>query len=84
MNYLIFQIQDMKLTNIVVKDILIEMRKYRMGLIQTWGQLRFSYLAIIKGIDKAELENGCPVNEMCNTFVCMHFCVARVPIKFNF
>ncbi|KAK6626891.1 hypothetical protein RUM44_009368 [Polyplax serrata] len=53
-------IQDMKLTNIVVKDILIEMRKYRMGLIQTWGQLRFSYLAIIKGIDKAELENGCP------------------------
>lgn len=32
-----------------------------MGLIQTPGQLRFSYLAIIKGIDKAELENGFPV-----------------------
>ncbi|EEB19614.1 tyrosine-protein phosphatase non-receptor type, putative [Pediculus humanus corporis] len=53
-------IQDMKLNNVVVKDVLMEMRKYRMGLVQTPGQLRFSYLAIIKGLDKTELENGWP------------------------
>jgi len=33
-----------------VKDILLEMRKFRMGLIQTADQLRFSYLAISEGI----------------------------------
>ena len=53
----------MKLNNVVVKDVLMEMRKYRMGLVQTPGQLRFSYLAIIKGLDKTELENGWPVRE---------------------
>ncbi|XP_076372975.1 tyrosine-protein phosphatase non-receptor type 1-like, partial [Tachypleus tridentatus] len=34
---------------IKVRDILLAMRKYRMGLIQTPDQLRFSYLAIIEG-----------------------------------
>ncbi|KAK9499523.1 hypothetical protein O3M35_002546 [Rhynocoris fuscipes] len=33
-----------------VKDLLLEMRRCRMGLIQTPDQLRFSYLAIIEGI----------------------------------
>lgn len=33
-----------------VRDILLEMRKYRMGLIQTPDQLRFSYQAIIEGM----------------------------------
>jgi len=28
----------------------MEMRRYRMGLVQTFDQLRFSYLAIIEGI----------------------------------
>ncbi|ERE86151.1 NAD(P) transhydrogenase [Cricetulus griseus] len=32
-----------------VKQILLKMRKYRMGLIQTPDQLRFSYMAIIEG-----------------------------------
>lgn len=32
-----------------VKQVLLEMRKYRMGLIQTADQLRFSYLAVIEG-----------------------------------
>lgn len=49
---------DMKLQDVVVKDILMEMRKYRMGLIQTADQLRFSYLAIIEGINKAVSSNG--------------------------
>ncbi|XP_014661897.1 PREDICTED: tyrosine-protein phosphatase non-receptor type 1-like [Priapulus caudatus] len=35
--------------SIDVKEILLDMRKYRMGLIQTPDQLRFSYLAIIEG-----------------------------------
>lgn len=35
--------------SIKVRDILLEMRKQRMGLIQTPDQLRFSYLAIIEG-----------------------------------
>lgn len=41
-----------------VREVLLEMRKYRMGLIQTPDQLRFSYQAIIKGakqIDDSEV-----------------------------
>jgi protein tyrosine phosphatase len=33
-----------------VREMLLEMRRYRMGLIQTADQLRFSYLAIHEGI----------------------------------
>ncbi|XP_070509549.1 tyrosine-protein phosphatase non-receptor type 61F isoform X1 [Chironomus tepperi] len=33
-----------------VQDILLELRKYRMGLIQTYDQLTFSYEAIIEGM----------------------------------
>ncbi|KAK7580127.1 hypothetical protein V9T40_000756 [Parthenolecanium corni] len=33
-----------------VKNVLLEMRNYRMGLIQTPEQLRFSYIAIIQGL----------------------------------
>ena len=36
-------------SGIDVKDVLMDMRQYRMGLIQTFQQLRFSYLAIIEG-----------------------------------
>lgn len=32
-----------------IKKILLEMRKYRMGLIQTPDQLRFSYMAVLEG-----------------------------------
>ncbi len=32
-----------------VKDVLLELRNYRMGLIQTADQLKFSYLAIAEG-----------------------------------
>ncbi|XP_067904294.1 tyrosine-protein phosphatase non-receptor type 1-like isoform X1 [Heterodontus francisci] len=32
-----------------IKQVLLEMRKYRMGLIQTADQMRFSYMAIIEG-----------------------------------
>ncbi|XP_053814215.1 tyrosine-protein phosphatase non-receptor type 1 isoform X1 [Vidua chalybeata] len=36
-------------SSVDVKQVLLEMRKYRMGLIQTADQLRFSYLAVIEG-----------------------------------
>ncbi|XP_074843590.1 tyrosine-protein phosphatase non-receptor type 2 isoform X2 [Carettochelys insculpta] len=32
-----------------IKQVLLEMRRYRMGLIQTPDQLRFSYMAVIEG-----------------------------------
>ena len=32
-----------------IREVLLEMRKYRMGLIQTPDQLKFSYLAIAEG-----------------------------------
>ncbi|XP_065270871.1 tyrosine-protein phosphatase non-receptor type 1 isoform X3 [Emys orbicularis] len=36
-------------SSVDIKQVLLEMRKYRMGLIQTADQLRFSYLAVIEG-----------------------------------
>ncbi|XP_053570868.1 tyrosine-protein phosphatase non-receptor type 2 [Bombina bombina] len=36
-------------SSVDIKQVLLDMRSYRMGLIQTPGQLRFSYLAIIEG-----------------------------------
>lgn len=38
-----------RLDRVDVQEVLLEMRKYRMGLIQTPDQLRFSYLAILEG-----------------------------------
>ncbi|CAJ0922243.1 unnamed protein product, partial [Ranitomeya imitator] len=32
-----------------IKKVLLDMRRYRMGLIQTPGQLRFSYMAVMEG-----------------------------------
>ncbi|XP_066499850.1 tyrosine-protein phosphatase non-receptor type 1 [Hoplias malabaricus] len=36
-------------SSVQIKDVLLDMRRYRMGLIQTADQLRFSYLAVIEG-----------------------------------
>lgn len=41
-----------------VVDILLDMRKQRMGLIQTHDQLRFSYQAIVYGAHKLTEMNG--------------------------
>lgn len=35
-----------------VQEVLLELRKYRMGLIQTFDQLTFSYEAIIEGMKR--------------------------------
>lgn len=36
-------------SSVDVKKVLLDMREYRMGLIQTPDQLRFSYMAVIEG-----------------------------------
>lgn len=50
--YFLFYLQIEKEgeSNVSVQDVLFELRRYRMGLIQTADQLFFSYQAIIEGI----------------------------------
>lgn len=36
-------------SSVRIRDVLLEMRRYRMGLIQTADQLRFSYVAVNEG-----------------------------------
>lgn len=50
-----------------VKEILLEMRKYRMGLIQTPEQLKFSYQAIIEGAKQLSNPES-NVNEVISSF----------------
>lgn len=38
------------INQIDIKAMLLEMRQYRVGLIQTPDQLRFTYLAILEGV----------------------------------
>ena len=40
-----------------IRELLLEMRKYRIGLIQTPDQLRFSYAAIIEGAKQLPLDH---------------------------
>ncbi|XP_064640321.1 tyrosine-protein phosphatase non-receptor type 2-like [Lineus longissimus] len=56
---LIEQRRDM--TDLDLRAILLDMRKYRMGLIQTADQFRFSYIAVIEGgkrILNSSLDSG--------------------------
>lgn len=48
----LFENEDV--VDVSVKDVLLELRKGRMGLIQTSDQLSFSYEAIIEGIERME------------------------------
>lgn len=45
----VLQMEEYGADAVSVRDVLLEMRRFRMGLAQTPDQLRFSYLAIIKG-----------------------------------
>lgn len=56
----LFQIEKFGLNSVDVKEILYEMRSYRMGLIQTPEQLRFSYQAIIEGAKQLLDPNSSP------------------------
>lgn len=59
-----FQIEKFGIESVDVKQVLLEMRKYRMGLIQTPEQLRFSYQAIIEGAKQLLSPNSkvCSIN----------------------
>ncbi|KAG9479094.1 hypothetical protein GDO78_012644 [Eleutherodactylus coqui] len=50
-------------SSVDIKRVLLDMRRYRMGLIQTPGQLRFSYMAVIEGrktkLDNCDVQNSC-------------------------
>lgn len=37
-------------SSVSIQKVLLDMREYRMGLIQTPDQLRFSYMAVIEGV----------------------------------
>jgi protein tyrosine phosphatase len=50
--------------DINIKQVLLNMRKYRMGLIQTPDQLRFSYMAIIEGAKCIKGDSNIQVNFM--------------------
>ncbi len=39
--------------SVSIREVLLDMRNYRMGLIQTPDQLKFSYLAIAEGARQA-------------------------------
>lgn len=46
----VLQVDNEGENKVSVCDLLLELRRYRMGLIQTFDQLFFSYQAIIDGI----------------------------------
>lgn len=50
--------------SVVVKEILMELRNYRMGLIQTPDQLKFSYLAIVEGARQMGLISADALSEL--------------------
>ncbi|CAL7935819.1 unnamed protein product [Xylocopa violacea] len=51
-------IEENGLNSVNVREVLIELRRYRMGLIQTPDQLRFSYAAIIEGAKQLPSNNN--------------------------
>ncbi|XP_071875153.1 tyrosine-protein phosphatase non-receptor type 2-like isoform X2 [Bombus fervidus] len=51
-------IEESGLNSVNVREVLIEMRRHRMGLIQTPDQLRFSYAAIIEGAKQLPSNNN--------------------------
>lgn len=63
-----FQIEKFGLNSVDVKEVLLEMREYRMGLIQTPEQLRFSYQAIIEGTKQVINQNADPC-KVCSLFL---------------
>ena len=51
----LLQIERESPENVCIRDILLEMRQSRMGLIQTVDQLKFSYMAIAEGARQSNL-----------------------------
>lgn len=53
-----------------VREVLMDMRKFRMGLIQTADQLRFSYLAILEGLHQLAEVCGFKINNFQGISLC--------------
>ena len=72
----LFQIEKHgTLSCIDIRQMLISMRSYRMGLIQTPDQLRFSYLAVIQGgraLLGQDANSNIKVGHWCGVCVYMH------------
>ncbi|KAK2910652.1 tyrosine-protein phosphatase non-receptor type 2a isoform X1 [Channa argus] len=47
-------------SSVDIQKVLLDMRDYRMGLIQTPDQLRFSYMAVIEGAKLIQTDNSAP------------------------
>lgn len=45
-------------SSVDIQRVLLDMREYRMGLIQTPDQLRFSYMAVIEGAKPTLTDNS--------------------------
>lgn len=48
-------------SSVNIQKVLLDMREYRMGLIQTPDQLRFSYMAVIEGAKLISTDNSTQV-----------------------
>lgn len=55
--FFFFQIENEGENKVSLQDVLLQLRSYRMGLIQTADQLLFSYQAIIEGIKRLNNPN---------------------------
>lgn len=62
-----------------IKNILLDMRKYRMGLIQTPDQLRFSYMAVLEGAKHIMGDSSVQVPAL-HTHTHIHF-IKLKPVK---
>lgn len=73
-NLLLPLLQMEKGEDVNVKQVLLNMRKYRMGLIQTPDQLRFSYMAIIEGAKYTQGDSNIQVNH------CHYYQITRLHV----
>ena len=59
------------ISSIDIQKVLLDMREYRMGLIQTPDQLRFSYMAVIEGarliLKDNQIQVGFPPGTWCHS-----------------
>lgn len=71
-------------SSVDIKKVLLDMREYRMGLIQTPDQLRFSYMAVIEGSKLILTSNSvAQVAASCLNFVKCLVCANAVGMTFT-
>lgn len=74
-----------------IKQVLLNMRKYRMGLIQTPDQLRFSYMAVIEGAKyimgdstiQVDVLNKFTAFHLAGEFIAIIYEVGQIKLFFN-